>query len=403
MVKVDWATRNIYTSYDMPGYIYLDTENVQVRLKVYEVYDSTQAIYIDDTLTGTNRSGQQIIKIWNTNVHGNPSSTPAIYSVIVEIYDTNNKLIETRTLKYKYVSSNTVLFFKKQDNTDLIGIINYVDSEGYFIHYYGGSISLYYDPNAYIEFLRQQGKYYFIGKLSRVIQSPGTYNVTITPSPDGYVHYYIDIKIDNQLLSWIFNTPVISQFADFILWLNINVESYLLYVTSRLLERIGLMNYRIDKVEVVSKSPFTLRIYLSQDISTALLIGIIVGALAAGILIGLIAGGYIVDIVYSIERIVALKITQETYNQYTDLVMKVIEFCNSKYGNNPSDVQKCLDDLLSKINPPTTSTLNTITEIENLQKKIKEIEAEVDKWRTIAIISIMIAIVFIFASQATAK
>ncbi|MCL7390203.1 MAG: hypothetical protein LZ173_09805, partial [Thaumarchaeota archaeon] len=189
MVKIDWSNRSVFTSYDMPAYLYLDTEGDTVRLKIYEVYGGITTVYIDDTATNTNRSGQMLVKIWDTSVHGSPPSAPAIYEITVEIYNINNELRESKKLKYKYVQSNTMLNFKRPDGVDLIGIINFIDTQGFFIHYYGSTISFYYESNAYIEFLRQEGKYYYIGKVSKVVGSPGSYNVIVYPSTDGYVHF----------------------------------------------------------------------------------------------------------------------------------------------------------------------------------------------------------------------
>jgi hypothetical protein len=399
MVKVDWASRSMFTSYDIPAHIYLDTEREVVRLKVYEEYDGSIAIYIDDTATGTNRSGQMLIKIWDTNIHGSPPSTPRVYEVTVEVYDTANRLREVKKLKYKYVRSDTVLFFKKPDGTDLVGIINYADTQGFFIHAYGSSISLYYEADAYIEFLRQEGKHYYIGKLGRVVSAPGAYNVIIYPSRDGYIHFYIDIKIDNDLLRWVFDTPGISEFAGFILQINLKIEGLALYVASKLLEKAGLSDYVVDNVEVVSTNPLVMRIYVSQDPKTAVLAVVIVGVLAAGILLGLILGGYIVDIVYSFERIVALKVTEQIYTQYTNLVAMIIDYCKSTYADNKEMADKCIDELLSKITPPTVSAISAVSEIEKIQKEIKKLQEEISMWKTLVIVAAIIIIALIIAQR----
>jgi hypothetical protein len=385
----------------MPAYLYLDTEGDTVRLKIYEVYDGITAIYVDDTVTGTNRRGEMLVKIWSTNAHGSPPSTPAIYEITVEIYNTNNELRESKKLKYKYVQSNTMFNFKRPDGADLVGIINFVDTQGFFIHYYGSTISFYYEPNAYIEFLRQEGKYYYIGKVSRVVNSPGSYNVIIYPSTDGYIHFYMDIKIDNELLRWVFNTPGVSQFIGFITWLNANVASFELYIASRLLEKMGLSDVRIDKVEVVSTNPFTIRIYMSQDPKPILVALAAIGIFAVGVLVGLIAGGYIVDIVYSVERMVALKVTERIYTEYTNLVSNIINYCMQSYSNDPNAVAQCINEILSKITPPTTSALNTVKEIEDLQGKIKSLEEEMGMWKTLVIVAGIILLAFTLASRGT--
>jgi hypothetical protein len=401
MVKVDWANRSVFTSYDMPAYIYLDAEREIVRLKVYEEYNDSIAIYIDDTATGTNRSGQMLVKIWDTNVHGSPPSTPTIYEVTVEIYDTGNRLREVKKLRYKYVRSNTVLFFKSPDGRSLVGIINYADTQGFTIHAYGSSISLYYEADAYIEFLRQEGKYYYIGKLSRVIEAPGSYNVIIYPSRDGYIHFYIDIKIDNDLLRWVFNTPSVSEFADFILQLSFKATGLTLYIATRILERAGLSDVRVDNVEVVSTSPLVIRIYASQDPKTLLKAVIVVGLVAIGILIGLIVGGHVVDIVYSLERIVALEVSKQIYVQYTNLVAMIIDYCKNTYSGNNEMIDKCVNELLSKVTPPTMSALNAITEIEKIQKEIKKLQEEISMWKTLVIVAAIIIIAFMIAQRET--
>jgi hypothetical protein len=399
MVRVEWSNRSIYTSYDMPAYIYLDTEGDTVRLKVYEEYEGGTAIYIDDTATRTNRRGQLLIKIWDTNVHGTPPTTPAIYEVTVEIYDTANRLRSARKLRYKYVRSNTVLFFRSPDGRSLVGIINYVDTQGFFIHAYGSSISLYYEGEAYIEFLRQESKHYYIGKLKRVVGTPGAYNVIIYPSRDGYIHFYIDIKIDNELLRWIFNTPVISEFAGFIAQISLNIHGLSLYVASKILERAGLSDIVINKVEVVSTSPLTIRIHASQDPKPLLKAVAVVGLLAFGLLAGLIAGGYIVDIVYSFERVVALKVTEQIYTQYSNLVAMIIDYCKNTYSGNNEMINKCIDELLSKITLPTVTAINAVVDIQKIQEEIKKLRDEINMWKTLVIVAAIIIVALIIAQR----
>ena len=399
MVKVEWSNRSIFTSYDMPAYLYLDTEGRTVRLKVYEEYEGGIAVYLDDTATGTDRAGQMLVKVWDTNVHGEPPTTPAIYEIVVEVYDTGNRLVESKRLRYKYVRSNTVLFFKKPDGTDLIGIINYVDTQGFFIHHYGNAISLYYEADAYIEFLRQESKHYYIGKLGRVVSAPGAYNVIVYPSRDGYIHFYMDIKITSDLLRWAFDTPGVSQFSEFILKLSAKATELAMYVASRILWKAGLSDVRIDKVEVVSTEPLVIRIHASQDAKAIALAVVVVGALAVGILVGLIAGGYVVDIVYSMERVVALKVTEQVYTQYTNLVSMVIDYCTRTYSGNKEMIDKCIDELLSKITPPTISALNAIKEIEELQREIKKLQEEIGMWKTLVIIAAIIVVALIIAQR----
>jgi hypothetical protein len=99
-MRIDWAEKNIFMNYDEPARLVYDTEGATLRFKIYESWDSNQAIYLDDTITNTNRTGKGILNLWSTNPHGTPpTTTVSIYTVTVEVYDTSNKSIETKKLR----------------------------------------------------------------------------------------------------------------------------------------------------------------------------------------------------------------------------------------------------------------------------------------------------------------
>lgn len=372
LVKVSWIHQNIFTSYDIPAYILLDTEGKTVRLKVYETYDNITSVYIDDTATNTNRSGTIILKVWDTNQHGNPPSTPAFYDLIVEIYDTNNMLIETKTLKYEYVASNTTIHLVKADTkTELVALINYVDSQGYFIQYYGSNISFYYDPNGYIEVVQNSGKYYGISKVSKIASQPGSYTLYVNPADsDGYVRVEFDIVVTNDLLNAIYNAPLISNIMSFLMWLGANWINYNMVIASHILSYLGFSNFFIEKVEYFTTTDGkpALRIIARQDISPLL---VFVAGVAVGAVVTFIISNVIRDITRSWAQIETTKSLTDLYQQYVSLYGTIVDYCKTQ-----KDPEKCINDITSTITPPSTmatSVGQAVSQITNENNQLKTV------------------------------
>ncbi len=375
MVKVDWIYRNIFTSYDMPAYLLLDTGGQVVRLKIYETYPGGTAVYIDDTVTNTNRSGTIILKVWDTNVHGNPPPAPAFYDLIVEVYDINNTLLEKKTLRYEYVASNTTIYLAKADTkTELVALINYVDSAGYFIQYYGSNISFYYDPNGYLEVVQNSGKYYGISKISKIASQPGTYTLYVNPADaDGYVRIELDIVVTNDLLSMIYNAPLIGNVLSFLNWLGSQWINYNMVIASHILSYLGFSNFFIEKVEyfTTADNKPALRIIVRQDISPILVfvIGVVVGAVVA-----FIVSNTIRDITRSWAQVETTRALVDLYQQYVSLYGTVVDYCKTQ-----QDPVRCINDVMSTITPPSTmatavgQAVNQITNENNQLKTLMNI------------------------------
>ena len=84
---VEFAIANIVSAVDQPLYLWVKNPlNTQYQLKVYEKTATGQIIYIDDTATNTVRQGDQLVKLYDQNPHGDPSSREQIFSVVVEVY-----------------------------------------------------------------------------------------------------------------------------------------------------------------------------------------------------------------------------------------------------------------------------------------------------------------------------
>lgn len=392
MVKVVWVEKNIFMNYDEPARVMYDMEGSTGRFKIYEVYDSNQAIYVDDTVTGTNRTGKGIIQLWSENPHGTPpSNTIAVYEVIVEVYDTLNVLKETLRLKYAYTRKDIVTInVKDEKNADLTADITFLmayNNEGFFKRYYGASttVPLPIDPTkAYLEILgvREQ-KYYMIERFDRIATVPGTYSISIKPRDEIIV--YTDIEINNTVINTLMSIPGLSYLTSFLLNISIQLINYGLVIGNYIRELLGLRDYYVIKVEKVSDSPLVLRFYYKTDIAPIIVVLILGLATIGGIITWIIANAIrdirVAEITYETQKVIA-----DTYNQYIAYRNKVLEFCNEQ-----ADPAKCQTEILSTVTPPPVAS-------DTAKENQDSLTATIDQLKTFLIIAVIGGIILAVVS-----
>jgi len=357
MVKVDWARRNIFMNVDDRAMLVYDTEGKTVRLKAYEVWDSNQAIYFDDTIMGTNREGKGVVDLWTTLTHPIPTNAYAVWTLIVEIYDTNNNLLETRKLKYMISRKDvTKINIKDENNNSLSAQINYLmiyENEKYFITYYGDNMSFPYPPDntkAYLEIYRiisTDKKYYTISRIDRILTSPGTYNIIMKPSTDIVV--YFDVEINNDIINKLFAIPGIGYITSFLISRLLQLQNFGFAIANYVLNLLGIKGWYVVGVEKISDSPLVFRFYYRTD-PNPLLIIIVVGIISATIA-SWVMWNAIRDIAVAKIKYETQKVITERYRHYKELIDNILDFCK-----NQSDPQKCFNDIVVTITPPDTGT-----------------------------------------------
>jgi len=377
MVKVVWAYKNIFMNYDEPAYITYDTEGATARFKIYETWDSNQAIYLDDTATNTNRSGKGVLQLWSENPHGTPpTGTIAVYEVIIEVYDTLNVLKQTLRLKYAYTRKDIVTInIKDEKNTDLPANIHYLmvyNNEGFFKTYYGATMTLPSPPEpskAYLEILRIKDslKYYMIDRFDRIATAPGTYNVSIKPR-DKIVTYF-DVEINNTVINTLMSIPGLSYVTSFLFNITLQLYNYGLVIGNYIKDLLGLRDYYVVKVEKVSDSPLVLRFYYETDIAPILVVLILGLAIAGTVIAWIITAGIrdirVAEITYETQKLIT-----ESYNQYIALKSKVLDYCKEQ-----PDPAKCNTEIMSTITPPPISNNNAKENQDDLTKTIETLKS----------------------------
>jgi hypothetical protein len=357
MVRVDWAGRNIFMNVDDRAMLVYDTEGKTVRLKAYEVWDSNQAIYFDDTIMGTNREGKGVVDLWTTLTHPIPTDAYAVWTLIVEIYDTNNTLLETRKLKYMISRKDvTTINIKDENNNSLPAQINYLmiyENEKYFNTFYGDNMSFPYPPDntkAYLEIYRiisTDKKYYTISRIDRILASPGTYNIIMKPSTDIVV--YFDVQIDNAIINKLFAVPGIGYIASFLVNRMLTLQNFGFAIAGYVLKLLGIKGWYVVGVEKISDSPLVFRFYYRTDPNPLLIIivvGIIGATIASWVMWNAIRDIAVAKITYETQKVIT-----ERYRHYKELIDNILDFCK-----NQPDPQKCFNDTVVTITPPDTGT-----------------------------------------------
>jgi len=393
-VRIDWAEKNIFMNYDEPSKIVYDTEGQTIRLKIYETWDSNQAIYLDDTLTGTNRTGKGIIELWSTNPHGTPSTTVVnIYFVIVEIYDTSNRLIETRKLSYAYTRKGvTTLNVKDENNNDLVAQINYItiyNNERFFKTYYGSSLTVFYPispEKTYVEVLKvmsKDKKYYLLDRLDRIAPTSGTYNIILKPRDE--IIIYIDVELSNTVITTLMSIPGLSYLTSFLLSLGTTLFNYGLTIGNYVRRLLGLEDYYIVRAEKVSDSPPIIRLYYRTDIAPVVVV-LVLGLAICGTIITWVIANAIRDMRVAELSYETQKVITERYTEYTRFITKVWEWAQTQ-----PDPSKAFNEIVTNITPPPTPT-------DEAKNTIDPLTSTIDTLKNFLIMAVIIAVVIAIVS-----
>jgi hypothetical protein len=376
-VRIDWAEKNIFMNYDEPARLVYDTEGATLRFKIYETWDSNQAIYLDDTITNTNRTGKGILDLWSTNPHGTPPTNAiSIYTITVEVYNVNNQLLEMKKLKYMYSRKDlTRIYVKDENGNSLIAQINYLtiyDNDKYFRTYYGDNMTLPYpsydNTKAYLEIYRiisSDKKYYTIARIDRIIPNAGTFNIIMKPSTDIIV--YFDIEINNDIINKLFAIPGIGYIASFLMSRLLQLQNFGFAIAGYVLKLLGIKDYYVVRVEKISDTPLVFRFYYRSDpnpILIVLIVGIIGATIASWVMWNAIRDIAVARITYETQKVIT-----ERYRHYKELVDNVLDFCKTQ-----PDPQKCFNDIVVTITPPDTGTDEAKDTQDDLMKTIETLK-----------------------------
>ena len=375
--KVDWYDKSIFMVYDMPSYILVDMGYLH-RLKVYE---SETIIYIDDTATGTNRQATPyVVRVWSENPHGTPPYTPIVYTVYVDVYDTNNVLKERHTLKYMYVRSfYTVNFVDENDRAleMLTYVVIYRQDGVYYYKYYGSTIRIpdYGGYNLILEASRDKDgkKYYFVKR------NPELYSVTkikVTPNNK----YIVGIRIKVSEL----NIPVIQDIYNYFMWLFAKGFNFSLYMANVI---SNLLNIKVPVIKAeydINNQELT--IYYEVDPVKLVVLAII----AAGLIGGAAIAWSIRDIFIANVKYQITEVTQQSYREYLQTIRKLTDYAQE---NNLTAEQT--QALLDKLTPPLVSS-----EIGNV---IQQKDSLIEQLKTLLIVGIGGAALITFLMMAARK
>lgn len=374
MARVAFSRRNVFRAYDQPAYLYVDTEGRTVRLKVYEVIGETTAIYLDDTATGTNRTGVLEVQLWSENPHGAPPTDRwDFYDVVVEVYDTNNRLIESRRLSYAYTNySPKTMEFRDERGSYVMGAVAYyvvVNNVAYYILDLSAKITFPAPPAGaetwgYVEFTSFSPKFYYVDRLDRILRAiGGATGLTVVVRPADRVT--VAVEYDLSALNALVGVPIIGEFIKFLLWLGVNAVNYGLVIGEWLLRRLGVSGWMPVGCELVSTSPVVIRVYYETDVSP-LIVALILGIIAGAVLIVLfIRDMYVKGKEYEYRALLA-----ETYRQYYEIVSKVWEYASTQ--PNPTETYT---KVVSQIPVPQTNVPNAKEETDSLTKTVEQLKA----------------------------
>jgi len=376
--KVEWCnTGNVITSYDQPAYICVETPT-PIRLKAKMTTEAGEVILLDDTATNTNRTNKEMIKLWSKNPIGNPTATPTIYPIDVNIYTTTDQLIETRKLYWLLVSTDRVIYFKKEDGTELIGNVMIAFEQNgvtFWKRYYGsniGTLSGINKSQVVIEFWSEKAdgrKYYMITTEDRL--PSGNINVTLTP--DKVFTVKVTYALTNDFINWIFGNPVLGAVATFftnnLVWLVNNALLPLARAISNALGiKLEILKYEVD----TSGTPIKVTVYYNQDISPIL---VAVIALGAGALLAWLLSGVVTEIATTYRIVATTEEARKITEQNNAVRNKILDFCNGQ--PNP---EECVDRVSNalKINEGDPN----LTTITKLNEELNNAKKETEKWKS---------------------
>jgi len=370
-MEVRWVHRNYFHAYDVPAYILVDSGNLTVRLKVYD--DLGQ--YIDDTVTGTNRSGRFTIKVWDTNPHA--IGAPKVIPLFVEIYDTANNLIERHTLSYVYGYAVRTIEFRYPDGSPATAQWAYVcHFNGVTVFNTGTSSTMPLPANngvaeAFAYSVVRGGKFYSAFKIDT---SP---NTVILLGPSDRFIVRLKVKYTPPSFARLFGVPGFDYLDDFLgkfygAFIT-NPALYFAHVASATLQRLGV---NLPLVGISSDGEY-IYIDYEQDIAWE----VVVFALIAFV----IALPGIVEIIHDITTMVSTytqaerdKYVSDTYRQvmeqYSNTLNRVMDYVNSI--QDPNERMRAFNQIMTS---PLTNPSNYYS---GLTTVVRQKDEEVEKLRT---------------------
>jgi hypothetical protein len=394
-MEVKWVHRNYFHAYDVPAYLLIDTGGLTIRLKVY---DDT-ATYVDDTITGTNRSGRFILRVWDTNPH--TIGAPRVIPLFVEIYDTFNNLIEKHTLNYVYGYAVRSIEFRYPWGGSATADWAYVSHlSGVTVFATGTSSNMPLPANsgvaeAFAYSATGGGKFYNAFKIDTAPDA-----VILWGPSDKFL---VRLKVRYTPLSFarLFSIPGFDYLDDFLSRFysafTVNPALYFAHIISATLQRLGV------NLPIVSVSFDGDYIYVDyeQDIAWE----VVVFALIAFI----IALPGIVEIIHDITTMMSTysqaerdKYIADTYRQvmesYSNTLSQAMEYVNSIH--DPNERMKAFNQVMSSplVNPSNYySGLTTV--IKQKDDEAEKLKAELSSTKNMlylaAGVAIALAILFI--------
>ncbi|MEM2383195.1 MAG: hypothetical protein QW521_03395 [Desulfurococcaceae archaeon] len=361
MGDVKWVYGNIFTSYDMSAEIMVDVGYAH-RLKVYEAGD---IVYIDDTITGTNRPPSHIIQVWSENPHGSPPTVPVIYTVYVDVYDTNNVLKERFTLKYLYGSPRYTVYINDEYGTSLISSIYYAYTVGSDV--FGRTVTASYfrlpekpfESKLFVEVIAQKDskKYYYVAT------EPTLYTSTVLKLYP-VTKVMVAVRYD---LTPLLSVPIISEFVKFVLWLGVKAVDLAIQIARVISRAIGI-DLPIVGAEYNSGTKELVVYYEVDPVPVlAFVLAIVVAVATAAVAIyyfNAVKEITVAEKTYSVYELV-----KQMYDQYTRTIKEVAE-----YAKTTPDPTKTLLELLPLISPPNVSLEAARKAVEDSEKKDTMIE-----------------------------
>jgi len=359
---VEFAIANIVSAVDQPLWLWVKNPlNTQYQLKVYEKTSSGQIIYIDDTATNTTRQGDQLIKLYDQNPHGDPTSREQIFTVIVEIYE-GGSLVYSKTLQYLFVANDTTVYFKDENNNTIMANATYVDPRGFFKNAYVNAFSFKYNPDAYVEFYTETPKRYMISRLDHVIQQPGTYNITLKTVSKAQFIVYVDVNAYIQ--AFYQYTPPLPD------WLSFIKSIYPYVLASQIQRQMGLEHATIIKAEYDSNTG-QIMIVFETDPVPVLAILVALGLAVAGLIIGFMIAGVIKDIYMYQAQAKYYELVKTVYTQYYQAVQSKYEFCSKQA--DPVKCAQLIDGVMQVPTIPAPASNNAVDEQNDIIKQLQNI------------------------------
>jgi hypothetical protein len=388
-MEVRWVYRNYFHASDVPAFLLVDTGGLTVRLKVYD--DLGQ--YIDDTVTGVNRTGRFTLKVWDTNPH--TLSSPKVIPLFVEIYDTSNRLIEKHVLNYVYGSPVRTVNFAYPDGSPATADWAYAcHLNGVTVFATGTSSNMPLPVSngiaeAFAYSAVRGGKFYSAFKIDTAPNAV----VLLGPSDK----FLVRLKLRYTPLSFVrlFGIPGFDYLDDFLskfyAWFTLDPSLYLAHIISATLQRLGI---NLPIVSVFFDGDYMYVDY-EQDIAWE----VVVFALIAFI----IALPGIVEIIHDITTMVSTysqaerdKYIADTYRQvmeqYNNTFNKAMEYVNSI--QDPNERMNAFNQIMSSplVNPSTYySGLTTV--IKQKDEETEKLKAELNNTKNMLYLAIGVAIV----------